>query len=167
MKACYNITIFLCFALGNSFAFLIPTHKIDFSSYTEDLGFTVNAMIHEKSNDGLINYHVALTVPYNTFFGVTAAIVRGDQVAARFSITGVEFPAKNEDDKKMIFEFDCAPEEIKDVVVTFQIQPPEGEVAFIQVNLSSWPVMIVADGALKATVPLSDVSSMLLKNQKK
>lgn len=145
---------------------MIPTRKIDYSNYSESLGFSVNAMIHNESKDGLINYHVALKVPYNDFFGVTAALFSKEKVVARFSLPGVKIPYKK-DDERMVFEFDCSPEEIANVVISFQIHPNEEKVSFIRLSLSGWPVSVVGDGKIVATVPVDQVRDTLTPNANK
>ncbi len=155
--------ILLC-SIACAFADLIPTQKIDYSNYSETLGFSVNAMIHKQSKDGLINYHVALKVPYNEFFGVTAALFSKDTVVARFSLPGVKIPYKN-DDQRMVFEFDCSPEQIPHIVVAFQIHRNEEKVSFIRLSPSGWPVSVVADGNIVATAPVDQVRAMLDPNK--
>ena len=121
-------------------------------------------MIHKQSKDGLINYRVALKVPHNEFFGVTAAVFRKDTVVARFSLPGVKIPYKK-DDERMVFEFDSSPEEIPNIVVAFQIHPNEENVSFIQLALSGWPVSVVGDGKIVATVPADQVTATLAPNK--
>jgi len=145
---------------------LIPTRSVEHSNYSEDLGFSVNAMIHNKSKNGLINYHVALGVPYNEFLGVTAAVFRDEKVVSRFSLTGDKIPYKK-NEERMVFEFECAPEEAQNIVIAFQVKPPDGEVAFIRLKVSTWPVSIVGDGAIVATVPVGQVRAAIEQDAKK